>query len=220
MAEKNKKAVQAKVVDSKKWESPFKVYPMIKHNVKKYFWTIFLFFAVYYVIYIVVAMIFKGKSGSVIVSLTNIILSAYLSVAVILTYINAFSDKVVSFADTIKSSNKFIGKYIILNIFITIISILSILALGIPAFFIIPRIIIAPFLLVKNDMSATDALKQSWEITRNQYGPLYLWFLQSILIGLLAFTIIGIPFAIYFIIVTGSIPIFWISNKKDLVSLK
>ncbi len=87
---------------------------------------------------------------------------------------------------------------IICYIFISVISIISIVLLIVPAFFIIPRIYLAIYYVIDKNMDPITALKTCWNDTKGNVLKVYQILGVNILILLLALTIIGIPFAIYF----------------------
>ncbi|HSX45673.1 MAG TPA: hypothetical protein VLG27_01555 [Candidatus Saccharimonadia bacterium] len=91
---------------------------------------------------------------------------------------------------------KMIGLYIV----VTLTLVVSFLLLVVPFFFVAPRLVLASYFLVDKDMGVMDAFKASWDATKGHMGKVYGIVGASILMALLMVTIIGIPFAIYFLI--------------------
>lgn len=87
---------------------------------------------------------------------------------------------------------------IVCSFILSIIFLASIILLIIPAFFIIPRIYLAVYYVIDKDMDPISAIKTCWHDTRNNVLKLYEILGVNILILILALTIVGIPFAIYF----------------------
>ena len=74
----------------------------------------------------------------------------------------------------------------------------SILLFLIPAFFVIPRLLFAPYLVIDKNMGGVDAVQASWNMSKGHIGKVYGIIGLTLAITLLSITIIGIPFAIYF----------------------
>ncbi|HVV26138.1 MAG TPA: hypothetical protein VHC21_03875 [Candidatus Saccharimonadales bacterium] len=89
---------------------------------------------------------------------------------------------------------------LVLSILVTVTVIISLLLLIIPFFFVWPRLTLATYFLVDKNFGPVEAYKASWKATKGYVGRLYGILGAQIAMGLLALTVIGIPFAIYFLI--------------------
>ena len=76
----------------------------------------------------------------------------------------------------------------------------SFIALIVPFFFIAPRLVNVGYFILDKNMGVMDALKASWNTTDKNVGKVYGIVGAYIAYSLLFITIIGIPFAIYFIV--------------------
>lgn len=99
-----------------------------------------------------------------------------------------------------KITVKLVVGLVLVSIITTIITLFSLLLFIIPAFFIVPRIALAMYFLIDKGLGPVESVKASWEATKGNVGKLYGIFGALLAFGLLMVTIIGIPFAIYFLI--------------------
>jgi hypothetical protein len=91
-------------------------------------------------------------------------------------------------------------KIILLNLLIGVSLVISFLLLIIPFFFVAPRLTLANYFLVDQKLGVMEAYKASWRVTHGNVGKVWGIIGVNILMALLCVTIIGIPFAIYFLI--------------------
>lgn len=92
------------------------------------------------------------------------------------------------------------GKYLLLSIVQAVILTISLLLLIVPFFFVAPRLALAMYFLVDKNTGPLEALSLSWNATKGHVGKVYGIVGVFILLGLLCLTIIGIPFAVYFMV--------------------
>jgi len=78
--------------------------------------------------------------------------------------------------------------------------VLSLLLFVVPFFFVMPRLVLAPYYLVDKNLGVLDAYKASWNDTKGHVGKMWGIIGVNLLFALLCVTIIGIPFAIYFFV--------------------
>jgi hypothetical protein len=89
---------------------------------------------------------------------------------------------------------------VILSILVGVTLIVSFLLLIVPFFFVWPRLTLATYFLVDKNLGPVEAYKASWNATKGYAGRMYGILGAQIAMGLLVITIIGIPFAIYFLV--------------------
>jgi hypothetical protein len=133
-------------------------------------------------------------------SLSSLIIGGLTAPALSLAYLAGVRKQKLSFGQTIDKAVPFWLKAILLNILVTLATILSLLLLIIPFFFVAPRLALVNFFLVDKDLGPVEAFKASWNATKGNVSKVYAIFGANIAMGLLVITIIGIPFAIYFLI--------------------
>ncbi len=106
----------------------------------------------------------------------------------------------LSFGQTISYCLKSFGRMLATLLLSGLLAVVSFLALIVPFFFVYPRLVLAPYFLLDKNMGPIEAIKASWGQTKGHLSKLYGIYGAALLMGLLAITIIGIPFAIYFTI--------------------
>jgi len=104
----------------------------------------------------------------------------------------------------------------ILQLLLGLIIVGSVLCFIIPFFFIAPRISLAMYYLVDQRLGVIGSLKASWYGTKGHVGKIYGTIGASIAMFLLVFTIIGIPFAVYFLFMYSAvIPVLYMHILKN-----
>lgn len=101
---------------------------------------------------------------------------------------------------TLKEGLGFVLQYFILNLLIGFALFLSILALLVPFFFVLPRLLLAPYFLIDQKLDALDAFKASWQQTKGHSAKVWGIIGATYVMILPVFTIIGIPIAIYLVV--------------------
>lgn len=99
------------------------------------------------------------------------------------------------------------------NIVLFFMMLFSLLALIVPFFFVLPRIIMAPYFLFDKDMGPIESIKASWAATKGNAGKVWGLIGLSILCALTAILIITIPLTIYLVTVASvatAILYYWI----------
>jgi len=132
--------------------------------------------------------------------LASFLLGPIVSVGSILLFFAGIKKKQLSFNETVNQALPFWIRMLGLTVLVAVVSLLSILALIIPAFFVIPRLVLAKYFMVDQDMGIMEAYKASWRATEGHIGKVWGIFGAYFVYTLLFITIIGIPFAIYFLV--------------------
>ena len=159
----------------------------------------------------------KPSAMLFIASTLSILLGVVISIAVIVVYLAGINNKKVSVSEALNGISKYIVNYVIAAIIVGVAALASFLLFIIPAFFVIPRLIFAPYLVIDKDMGGVDAVQASWSMSKGHVGKVYGIFGATLAMSLLAFTIIGIPFAIYFIVMyaaSTAVLYNYVANKK------
>jgi hypothetical protein len=107
-------------------------------------------------------------------------------------------------------------KYLVNNIVVNLLLAVSFLLFVVPFFFVLPRLILAPFMLVDKNLGPIEAIGASWRLTKGHVGKIYTIIAAFIAMALLCITIIGIPFAIYFLIMySATLPIAYLYFERQ-----
>ncbi len=178
------------------WPGAFGLFKHSKKAVKRNLGTLVVIWIISLVISIVLDMILKKNLGGVVSYVADSLFAA----AFALTYLAGIRGQAVSTGQALNKAVPFWLKMIGLNILVVLSVIGSILLLVIPFFFVLPRLVLANYFLVDQDMGVMDAYKASWAATKGHAGNVWGIIGVTILMALAAVTIIGIPFAIYWLI--------------------
>lgn len=105
-----------------------------------------------------------------------------------------------SFNEALEETWPLLVRFLLQMVLLAVIAVASLILLIIPFFIIMPRLALAPYILVKEKLGVVEALQASWDRTKGHVGKVWGLVGVNILIALLFVTIIGIPFAVYFYI--------------------
>jgi hypothetical protein len=197
-----------------KWPGVFAVFKQVKPSVKKVFWLVFLIYVVVGFAIDLLVRILTGSlsmttttgqtslSSSLISTVVPLLASAFITGASLSLIFAALNKTVASLSSAMKTGISKLVIILLSSIIVGFISIVSFVLLVIPFFFVAPRLILAPYLIVGENAGIMDSVSRSWRITKGSLGKIYGIFGLQLLLVLLCLTIIGIPFAIYWGVVT------------------
>lgn len=138
-------------------------------------------------------------------SLISFVVGSLTSAAFALTFIAAVRGNVLSVGEAFNQAFPFWLKAIGLNILVALSLAVSFLLLIVPFFIVLPRLLLVNYFLVDKKLGVMDAYKASWHATEGSSGKIWGIIGVHFLIVLLMVTIIGIPFAIYFLIMYSGV---------------
>jgi hypothetical protein len=132
--------------------------------------------------------------------LLGVIVSIIGTTAGVLVYLAGVRGQKLGFGDAVSKALPFFFRMIGLWIVVAVTLFVSFILLVIPFFFVLPRVSLAHYFLIDQDMGVMEAFKASWAATKGHAGKVWGIIGATILMALLMVTIIGIPFSIYFLI--------------------
>lgn len=99
-------------------------------------------------------------------------------------------------------------KFFAASIIVTAALVFSLFLLVVPFLFVLPRVLLVPYFLVDHNMGILEAFKASWQAASGNNGKLWGIIGANVAMALLIITIIGIPFAVYFLFMySAALPI-------------
>jgi hypothetical protein len=201
MAEIPSEAIQIPKLDE--WPGTMGAYRLVKPYILPQIWNILgavgLGILIAIVIEIIFGSVFKDKlTASVFNDLIGIAVGAFVQAVVLTMYFASIRNHEFTFNTAVAYGLKRVHKMLGLLIVMYVILVVSFVLLIVPFFFVLPRVYLAPYFLVHNDCSVSEAIAASWHSTKANEGKVYGIILLDVAIALLVITIIGIPFAIYF----------------------
>ncbi len=152
-----------------------------------------------YLILLVISMILSviGNNLSEFVSFIFSIVSIFFSIALTFVLIAGAQGRKTEAIDALKMSVTYFLKYLGLSIIVGLSLVLAFFAFIIPFFIVLPRLILAFYYLLDQNMGIIDSYKASLAATKGHSLKIWGILLASFVMILPALTIIGIPVAIY-----------------------
>jgi hypothetical protein len=121
-----------------------------------------------------------------------------LSAGIVYATIAGIRGKKVTLSDILNTVFKKALNIVAVSILMVIILLVSFVLLIIPVFFTMPRVVLALYFVLDQDLDPIEAIKASWECTKASEGKFYGILGVCLLIALPIITIIGILATIYF----------------------
>ena len=158
------------------WPGAFGIYNYSRAALLVNFWSTLLPLGV---IYILIDGATRGTSDSNdgrlgVFSFVALLVEAVVLIPLLTAALASVRRKKISFSQSLEALNfkrylNFLGTQILTFLAI----IISLLALVIPFFFIMPRLVLASFFVVDQDMGPVEAIKASWNTTKGAVGAVY-----------------------------------------------
>lgn len=189
------------------WPGAFGVYKHSKEAVKFVLRPFILYTVVTFVVSLIPSLAKQGTMAHSLIQLLLGLVGVWISAAGIFVLLSGVHREQTTFNHALQKAGKKYLSFLALSLLLGLIAIGTILLLIVPFFLIYPRLAFSQYYLLDKDMGVIDSLKASWDETRGHLGKIYGVIGATILMALLAVTIIGIPFAIYFIIMYSAAPV-------------
>ncbi|QQS19872.1 hypothetical protein IPL85_00165 [Candidatus Saccharibacteria bacterium] len=208
------------------WPGAFGLYKhsklAMKTNIGTYLWLIVLTL----LISIVINSFTPEKNADGTMSMTgsyvllqalSLLIAVVISTATTVVELRNVGRTKISLSESFDMARPYIFPMLGLTILTGLILTISFLALIIPFFFVLPRILLAPYYLIDKQLGVIDSLKASWADTGGNVGKVWGIIGAALLMALLMITIIGIPFSLYFLFMysaSASILYFWQTRQQ------
>ncbi len=180
---------------SDNWPGAYGVYKTSKQAVKMNLETLVLIGLLNIIVGSSLGFVFR-RGGNFL----GLVLGSYTTAALVIVFLASVRGKKISIKEALSDALSFWLKMIGLELLIMFSLIGSFLLFIVPFFFVLPRLLMAEYFLIDKDMDVLEAYKASWHATKGHSGKVWGIIGASISMALLALTIIGIPFAVYFLI--------------------
>jgi len=123
-------------------------------------------------------------TGSGFLSVILFILAIILGLMTVILSVRAVHQKNVRFADVWADFKRLWLRLIGVEILSILLIGFSFVLLIIPGILVLPRLILAPYLLVDQDVGAMEALNRSWDMTKGYFGAIWLVVLFGLVLSL------------------------------------
>lgn len=186
-----------KASDFTAWPGAFGIYPTSCDAVRLNLLMLVELFVVAVAISLLLSNARAGVPGQLIANLVSLVVS----VMVIRTQLHGVRGQKVTWSDLFNDDLPLLSlKMLGLGLLLILIAAGSLLLFIVPFFFVMPRLTLASYFLVDKNMGITEAINASWQATKGNVGKVYGILGVNLLMWLLMITIVGIPIAIYLII--------------------
>lgn len=138
--------------------------------------------------------------------LLSFVLSVFLGAATTVVLLKNTAREKISIGQSLSVGSSRFVPILLTMVFVGLAVGFSALLFIIPFFFIMPRLILAPYYVIDKNMGPIDAIKASWEDSRGHAGKVWGVIGVSLLFALIMITIIGIPVALYLLFMYSTAP--------------
>jgi uncharacterized membrane protein len=188
-------AVEHNGSDKSVWPGAFGVYKTSKAAVMVNIWPILYVLLASMLLSIAVGAFFTETQTTIITFIPASLLSAALTIL----YIQGARGKKMEFEASVRAAWPLLATFIVVNLLSGLAILAGILLLIVPGLVLLARLSLAPYFAVDKKLGAVDSLKASMQATKGNAGKVWGIIGATFAMALLIVTIIGIPFAIYFL---------------------
>ena len=192
----------SKIPDSyipKSWPGAFGLYKYAKKTTKKNVSLLVIFYVTIMVVNGVLNFVFKNLGNYL-----SFFIGALGTTCFTIIWLKSTDGKVLEIGDVLNEGIKYWLNVTLASLLVAVTLIVSFLLLVVPFFIVLPRLMMVNYYIVDKNLGVMDSFKASWNATKGHSAKIWGIVGVSILICLLFITIIGIPFAIYFLIMYSS----------------
>ena len=172
----------------REWPGAFRIFTHSKEAVMANVGTLIWLYLIA-IIFSLIPMIYKE---SLLIQILGYVGSAFVSAALVIVYVQGVRGQKISLSDVLNKSLPLIIPFIVLSILVMASIVLSIIALIIPFFFVLPRLMLAEYFLIDKRMGIIEAYKASWNATKGHSKKVWAIIGVNIVFVLLIIVLIGI----------------------------
>jgi hypothetical protein len=206
-------AVPADTTNAQTWPGAFGLFKHSRTAVKNNLGLIIGLFAVYLLVSIIVENL-TGKSLSktsefasiiqLLNTVLNLIMGGVASIVSVDVILSSIDGKKLKFSEAFRKVTPMMTlKMIGLSVLTGLALLASFLLLVVPFFFVLPRLVLAPYFMVDQKLGMVESLKTSWEKTKGHSGKAWGIIGVTILMSLLIIVLVGIYFLIMYAAAMG-----------------
>jgi hypothetical protein len=185
------------------WPGAFGIYKLSQQAVKTNLWPLVSCYLVSFLIAIVLEAILPTSKNEAwsshesIKNLLNFVLNVPLITATTYLWLAGTKGEEVSFGDAVRKGITLYVPMLLCVLLLYVLISLSLLALIIPFFFVMPRLVMSTLFLVDKNLDPWESIKASWQASKGHSGKVWGIIGVAFLMVLPCLTIIGIPLSIY-----------------------
>lgn len=180
------------------WPGAWHIYKYSKQAVKRNWGILLVLFIADSLVSLITHVILGKVPGLAL--LVNYLVSFIIQIVTIVILIACVRGRKISFGEALKSVKPILYLRYFCNILLLAFVLFgALLLLIVPFFIVLPRLLLTPYFLVDKNMGPLEAIRASWASSKGNVGKLWGIIGATLAMTLLVITIIGIPFALYFI---------------------
>jgi hypothetical protein len=193
------------------WPGAFGIYKYSKAAVKVNLWTLVISYVIIEGLSIILDLSLKSIGRPL-----GLLLGAVLTTLYTVVLLAGLRRQKVSISEAFNQGLPFYVNILLSTILVFLSLALSLLLFVIPFFFVLPRVALTSYFVIDQKLGPVDAFKASWAITKGHSRRIWGIYLATIPMALLAVTIIGIPFALYFLVMySAALAVFYSFVKSS-----
>lgn len=194
------------------WPGAFGAYKFSRDAVKFNLGTILGLLATTILLTVLIDSVFKSEFlNQVLGGLFNVWLGAATTYAIL----KSVQGVKVAFGDSLTEGLSLFWNYLLLSLATFVLLVGSFVLFIIPFFFVLPRVVLAPYFLVDKQMGPVEALKASWNATKGYSGKVWGMIGASILMALGIIILIGLYFLVMYSAVFAVFYFFLSKNSQS-----
>lgn len=178
------------------WPGAFGLFKYSKAAVSVNLIAILIIWLFQFVIVTVVGLIDNESIASSI----QLVVGVFVQAALVLTYLASVRGKKVSAGEKLSQGSQFFVQLLLLQLLVALSVFIGLLLFIVPGIILLTRLFVAEYYLIDKNMGAVEAYKASLAATKGNTGKVWGIFGATLLMSLIAITIIGIPVAIYLVL--------------------
>jgi hypothetical protein len=134
----------------------------------------------------------KNNNGTWVVAFVASLLSVFVQLVLTAAYLASARGEKISFGDSLKAGVKHYINGFIASIVVVVLLAISLLALVVPFFFVLPRLTLVFYFLVDQNLGPIEAIKASWDQTKGYSTKVWGVIAVSFLFAVLGLVLVGI----------------------------
>jgi hypothetical protein len=147
--------------------------------------------------------------------IASYVVGIWIAVALIVVYLASARHKKISLDAALRIEPSLAVNYFLLWLLTTLLAILSFVLFIIPSFFVVPRLVLAPYYLIDKKLGPLDALKASWRESKGNVGKIWGIFGATLVFAILILVLVGIYFLIMYSAVYAILYLHILGHKAD-----
>lgn len=181
------------------WPGAFGIYKNSRDAVKFNLGTVLSLIGLSLLVSVVLGSITgERESQKNVMELVSNLISVWFGAALTIVVLAGVRSKKVALGDSLKKAWAVYLNYLILTVLTVLALVASFLLLVVPFFFVLPRLLLAPYYLIDKELGPVESFKASWNNTKGHSAKAWGIIGATLLMALSILVLIGIYFVIMY----------------------